>query len=294
MSTNDNVIVAERETDGLTWGALAVLVFSFSMVGTRAAAPELGGVFVGLGRGLVAAVLATGAIWTWRLPLPARRHWPGLVVVAAGSVIGFPLLSAIAMEHVPASHGIVFTALMPGATAIAAVVRAGERPSRGFWGWSFVAAALVAGFAATRGGGRPEPADALLLGGMIVSAIAYAEGGRLSRELGGMAVLSWALVFALPVLLPGVALRAWLAPIHGSPAAWLGFAYVSTFSMYLGFLFWYRGLARGGIARVSQLQTVQPLLGLGWSALLLGEPLSLPLVVTAAAVIGCVAMGRRG
>lgn len=292
MKAHDNVIVADRETDGLMWGGLAVLVFSVSMVGTRAAAPELGGVFVGLGRGLVAAVLAAAVIAVRGLPLPARRHWPGLVVVAGGSVIGFPLLSALAMEHVPASHGLVFTALMPSATALAAVVRAGERPSPRFWGWSLVAAGLVAAYAGSNGGAGLEAADALLFGAMVVSAVAYAEGGRLSRELGGMTVLSWALVFAVPVLLPAVALRAWLAPVHGSPAAWLGFAYVSIFSMYVGFLFWYRGLARGGIARVSQLQTVQPLLGLVWSALLLGEPLSLTLVVTAGAVIACVGMGR--
>ncbi|MES2643583.1 MAG: DMT family transporter [Myxococcota bacterium] len=293
MSIHDNVILADRETDGLVWGGLGVLLFSVSMVATRAAAPELGGVFVGLGRGLVAAVLAGAVILVRGLPLPARRHWPGLLVVAAGSVIGFPLLSAIAMEHVPASHGLIFTALMPSATALAAVVRAGERPSWRFWGWSLVAAALVIAYAGRHGADGLVGADALLAGGMVVSAVAYTEGGRLSRELGGMTVLSWALVFAMPVLLPAVAFRVWAAPVHGSPAAWLGFAYVSIFSMYVGFLCWYRGLARGGIARVSQLQMVQPLLGLGWCAVLLGEPLSVSLVVTAAAVIGCVAMGRR-
>lgn len=268
-------------------------LFSLSMVATRAAAPELGGWFVGLGRGLVAAGLAVGAIVLRRIPVPARRHWPGLLVVAGGSVIGFPVLSALAMEHVPASHGVVFTALLPGATAVAGALAGDTRPPARFWAWTAVATALVVGFAWSRSDGRPHLADLELAIGMLASAIAYAGGGRLTRELGGVATLSWALVFSLPVVLPAVAWSVVTHPPHGSAAAWTGFAYVSVVSMYLGFLAWYRALARGGIPRVSQIQTLQPLLSLGWAALLLGEPLSLTVVLVAAGVIVAVAMGRR-
>jgi drug/metabolite transporter (DMT)-like permease len=293
MSGQSNVTVVERETEGLLHGCIGVLIFSASMVGTRSAAPELGGVFVGLGRGTFAALLA-GAVLFWRGGrVPERRHWPGLCIVAAGSVIGFPLLSALAMERVPASHGMVFVALMPALTAAAAVARAGERPSPRFWAWSIAAAGVVAAFSLREGTGALQAADLLLASGAGLSAIAYAEGARLSRELGGMTVLSWALVFALPVVLPGTVLAAWVHPVHGSLHAWLGLAYISFCSMYVGFLFWYRGLSLGGIARVSQVQTLQPLLGLAWAGLILGEPLPLSLVGTALAVIVCVAMGRR-
>ena len=309
MSTNDNVIHLApitplpalgtrpafnwREHEGPLFGGLAILTFSVSMVGTRAAAPELGGLFVGLGRGLVAALLAAVVLWVGRVPVPARRHWPGLFVVSAGSVLGFPVLSGLALTQVSASDGMVYTAMMPVMTAVVAVLRAGERPTGRFWRASLIACALVVGFALRKGGGAFSVADMQLLVGIALPAIGYGEGGRLSRELGGMAVLSWALVFSLPVLVPATLLVCWWSPPTGDTAAWLGFGYVSIFSMYLGFMAWYRGMARGGIARISQLQAVQPLLGLGWAGLLLGEPLSWDLALTAVGVIVCLSWGRQ-
>lgn len=292
MRNNDNVIQFSRETQGVIFGALGVLAWSVSMVGTRAAAPVLGGLFVGLGRGVVGAVLAAGVLAAGRVPLPPRRHWGAIARVSAGSVVTFPVVAGLAMERVPAAHGLVFSALLPLCTAAVAVFRHGERTGRRFWLGGAVGAGAVLGFALHQGGGSLGLADLLLLVGILASAFAYAEGGRLSAELGGKVVLSWSLVFALPVVLP-----AWLwqiahHPPVGTPGAWAAFAYVSVFSSYLGFLAWYRGMALGGIARTSQLQTVQPLLGLGWSAWVLGEPISLGLVSTAVTVILCVAYGR--
>ena len=191
---------AERE--GLLFGALGVLVFSLSMVGTRAAAPELGGVFVGLGRGLLAAVPAAIVLRVRRVPFPPRSAWPGLATVIVGSVIGFPLLSAVALAHVPASHGLIFTALMPACTALAAVLRTGEATTPRFWAGSLGGLALVLAYALDQGAGGFQSSDGLLALGMVMSAFAYAEGGRLSARIGGVAVLSWSLVLAVPILLP--------------------------------------------------------------------------------------------
>jgi drug/metabolite transporter (DMT)-like permease len=303
MNANDNVIHAASVThpgfpaklaayEGPIFGALAVLMWSLSMVATRAAAPELGGLFVGFGRGAVAGVLAVGVLRHTGARFPDRRHWAGLAAVALGSVIGFPVLAALALASVPASHGLVFTALLPLATAAVAVVRTGERPGGRFWMFGMLGAAVVVSYALGGGAGGLHIADLQLVAGMLLSAIAYVEGARLSKELGGVTVLSWALVLSLPVTAPTVLWLTARTPLAASPGAWLGFAYVSIFSMYLGFLAWYRGLASGGIARVSRLQSLQPLLGLAWSALLLGETLSPALLLTAATVIVCVALGR--
>lgn len=268
-------------------------LFSLSMVATRAAAPQLGGLFVGLARALGAATLALGVIAHARIPVPERRHWPALLVVTVGSVLGFPVLSALAMQSVPASHGVVFTSLLPAATAVAGAIAGERRPPARFWAWTALATVLVVGFALSRTDGTPHLADLELVTGMLLSAVAYVAGGRLSREIGGVATLSWSLVFSLPLVLPGVASIVAHDPPRGDLGAWLGLAYVSIFSMYVGFLAWYRALARGGVPRVSQIQTLQPLLALGWASVLLGEPLSPALVLVAVGVIVAVALGRR-
>lgn len=291
MKTYDNVIFLDRETRALVAGALGVLVFSGTMTATRAAAPALGGLFTGLGRGAVAAALA--ALWLLhaRAARPTRVEGPGLIVVALGAVIGFPVLSALAMTRLPATHGMVVTACMPALTALGAVLRAGERTTARFWAWSVGAALVVGAWASTAGLGRPDPADLLLFLAMLAAAASYTEGGRLSRARGGLWVLSWALVLAAPVTVP---LTLWLMPSGAAPAAaWWGFAWIAVMSSFLGFAFWYRGLAEGGIARVSQLQVLQPLLGLLWAWLLLGEPMDALALAAAAAVVFCVWRGLR-
>jgi drug/metabolite transporter (DMT)-like permease len=278
---------------GLLAGGIGVLVFSWTLPATRLAVPELGGTFVGLGRALVAAALAAAYLAWSRPPMPPRDAWASLALVAAGVVVGFPLLSALAMGHVPASHGAVLTGALPLATAAAAVLRAGERPGLRFWLAAVGGFAAVVTFALLEGGGRAGPGDLLLLGAVAAAGLGYAEGGRLARTMGGGPVVAWALVLSAPFLAVPVWLAARDLPPAPSAGAWLAFGYVSAFSMFLGFFAWYRGLALGGVARVGQLQLAQPVLTLLWSALLLGEPLRPSFFLFAAAVSACVLAGVR-
>jgi len=284
---------ASRRREGLLFGALGVLAFSLTLPATQVAVAELGGTLVGLGRGLIAAVLAAGVLAVRRERLPERRHWPRLAWVIAGVVVGFPLLSALALRNMPASHGAVLVGLLPGATAVAAVFRARERPSWGFWLSALAGLGAVLVFAVARGAGRPTEADALVLLAVAAGAMGYAEGGVLARELGGWRVICWALVLSTPLLVPVVALSVDVGQLSASPRAWLGLGYVSVVSMFLGFFAWYRGLSLGGVARVSQLQLAQPLLTLLWCALLLGEPVSPATIGAALLVLLCVFVGVR-
>lgn len=283
---------AGRGDWGLAWGFLGVLAFSLTLPATRAAVPELGGTLVGLGRALVAAALAGGLLLARRERPPPRRHWPGLAIVALGVVVGFPLCSALALRQVPAVHGAVVVGLLPAATAIMAVLRAGERPPAAFWLASAAGVGAVLVFAAAQGAGRPQAADGLLLAAVGLGALGYAEGGRLARELGGWRVICWALLLAAPLLAPPVLLVIDRDGLAAGPAAWLGFAYVSLVSMFLGFFAWYRGLALGGVARVGQIQLVQPVLTLGWAALLLGERVDGRTLLASLLVIGSVGLTR--
>ena len=281
------------DLEGFLLGALGVLSFSLTLPATRVAVADLDGTVVGLGRALVAAALAALTLAWTRQAWPSRRHLPGLALAAGGVVIGFPLLSAWAVERVESAHAAVLTGLLPIGTAVGAVLLAGERPSRAFWGVSLLGLAAVLGFAASMGGGAPQLADLLLLGAVAAAGLGYAAGARLARELGGWQVICWALLLSAPFIAVPVGLKVAALGIQASPRAWLGFLYVSVVSMYLGFFAWYRGLALGGIARVGQLQLAQPVLTLAWSALLLGEQVDPLTVLAALAVIATVALGRR-
>ena len=277
---------------GLVWGVVGVTAFAMTLPATRVAVAALDPVFVGLGRAVVAAMLAAIALAATRQPWPSPALWPRLALVALGVVIGFPLLSAWAMRHVPASHGAVVVGLLPLLTAAAGAWLAHERPSRRFWLCGIAGSLVVVGFALWRGGGSLHGADLLLIGAIVLAAIGYAEGARLTRLIGGWQVISWALVLSAPFL----AVPAWLASdgLADAPlSAWLGFAYVSVVSMYLGFFAWYRALARGGIADVGQIQLLQPFLTLLFSALLIGERLEWSMFVAAGLVIATIAIGRR-
>ena len=281
-----------RETKGMAWGALGVLAFSLTLPATRAAVPELGSTIVGLGRALVAALLAGLLLLARRERLPARRLWPGLAVVVLGVVIGFPLCTALALRSIPAVHGAVVTGLVPAATAVMAVLRAGERPPRTFWLACLGGVAAIFVFAAVEGAGCPQAADLLLFAAVALVALGYAEGGRLARELGGWRVICWALLFAAPFLAIPVILAVGARGVAATPSAWVGFTYVSVISMFLGFFAWYHGLALGGVARVGQVQLLQPVLTLGWGALLLGESVSTQAILASLLVVASVGLAR--
>lgn len=276
-------------TEALLLGGLGVLAFSFSMPATRAAAPELGGTFVGLGRSLMAALLAGGLLLARHEPLPARAHWSGIVIVVFGVILGFPLLSAIAMQSLPAVHGAVATGLLPAMTAVMGVLRAGERPSPFFWLGCGIGVVAVLAFAVVEGEGHLRQGDLLLMIAVGLGALGYAEGARLAREIDGWRVICWALVTAAPFLILPVLLAFRHHDLSASPRAWLGFGYVSVVSAFLGFFAWYRGLALGGVARIGQLQLMQPVLTLIWSALLLGEAIRWPSLLASLTLI-CVAV----
>jgi drug/metabolite transporter (DMT)-like permease len=283
----------DAETRGLAYGFLGVLGFSLTLPATRVAVAYFDPTAVGLGRALVAAGLAALLLLATRQPWPSRAQWRSLVIVAIGVILGFPLLSAWAMSRLPAAHGAVILGLLPLATALAGALRAGERPSRGFWVAGVVGSATVVAFAVSMGAGDIQPADLALFAAVLAAALGYAEGGRLARELGGWQVISWALVLAAPF----IAVPVFLA--LGKPAppapwtAWFSFGYVAVISQFLGFFAWYRGLALGGVARVSQLQLLQPFLTLLASALLLGEQITLLMVGAALLVLVTVALGRK-
>lgn len=281
------------ETVGLALGLLAVAAFSVTVPATRVAVAEMDPLFVACGRALVAAGLAALLLAATRQPLPARRQLPSLGVVALGVVIGFPILSAWALRHVPAGHGAIVLGILPAATAVAGALRGRERPSPLFWLASLAGTAAVVAFAISSAAGGFALADLALVAAVAVGALGYAEGARLTREMGGWQVISWALVVGAPVVAIPFALVTVGATVDASPAAWTAFAYVSVVSQFLGFFAWYHALALGGIARVGQTQLVQVFLSLCASALVLGEPLTPGMLATATFVVATVAVAAR-
>ncbi len=281
------------ETMGFAYGFLGVFIFSLTLPATRVAVADLDATVVGLGRAVVAALLAVVLLKVTRQPQPSRRHLLSLIIIAVGVIVGFPLLSAWAMQSLPAAHGAIVLGILPLATALAGTLRSGDRPSSAFWWWSSLGSATVVLFAVLTGGGSLHKADLALLGAVAAAAIGYAEGGRLSRELGGWQVICWALVMAAPVLAIPVAWTIVHQGLHASLESWLGFGYVSVFSMFLGFFAWYHGLAIGGVARVSQIQLLQPFFTLFASAFLLHEQITQLTTGTAFIVVLMVALGRK-
>lgn len=284
--------VGSRRLDAAqAWGLLGVLAFSLSLPATRAAVPAFGAVTVGIGRAVVAAALAGAALLLARAPRPTAAQARRLGLVVLGVVIGFPLLSSAALRGESAAHGAVVIGLLPICTAVCAMVRAGERPRPAFWLAGGAGALAVLVFAVVAGAGLGVSTnDLLLLGAVAAGALGYAEGGALSRELPGWQVIAWALVLALPVTVPVTAVAlAVRHPVAPDGGAWAGLAYVAVVSMFLGFVAWYRGLALGGVARIGQLQLVQPVLTLAWSALLLAERVDAGMLVAALAVLACTA-----
>jgi drug/metabolite transporter (DMT)-like permease len=284
----------DSKTAGWGNGLLGVIIFSGSLPATRLAVAEFSPLFLTSARAAIAALLGAALLLMLRVPRPQRRDLLPLVIVSLGVVVGFPLLTALALQHITAAHSIVFIGLLPLATAIFGVLRGGERPKPAFWLFSAIGAATVSAFALSRSGGSVMGlGDLLMIGAVLACGLGYAEGATLSRRLGGWQVISWALVLSLPPMAL-LTLIAWPESFSTvSLPAWIGLAYVSVFSMLVGFIFWYRGLALGGIAGVGQLQLLQPFMGLVWAALLLGEPVAWTMVASTLVVVLCVAGARR-
>ncbi|NLS02243.1 DMT family transporter [Rhizobium sp. P32RR-XVIII] len=283
----------DRVAGGWINGFLGVLIFSGSLPATRVAVANFDPLFLTVARAAIAGMLAFCLLLAFREKRPARADLLSLAVVALGVVIGFPLLTAFALKHVTSAHSTVFIGLLPLATAIFGVLRGGERPKPVFWLFSGLGSALVAGFALMHAEAASSVGDLLMLAAIIACGLGYAEGGRLSRKLGGWQVISWALVLSLPIMLvlSFVAMPPTF-PDAGS-TSWIGLAYVSLFSMLIGFIFWYRGLALGGIAAVGQLQLLQPFFSLALAAVVLHEKVSVGMFGVTLAVVACVAGAKK-
>lgn len=283
----------DRTAAGWLNGFMGVLIFSGSLPATRVAVADFTPVFLTASRAAIAGAIAFVLLAALGERRPQRGDLMSLAIVSLGVVVGFPLLTAIALQHITSAHSIVFIGLLPLATAIFGVVRGGERPRPAFWAFSLLGSALVVGFAVSQGITAAPAGDLLMVAAIVVCGLGYAEGAKLSRRLGGWQVICWALVLSLPVMLViAFATRPVTLAGVGGPA-WLGLAYVSLFSMLIGFVFWYRGLAQGGIAAVGQLQLLQPFFGLALAGLLLHEEVNPAMIGVTIAIVFCVAGARK-
>lgn len=282
-----------QTTEGWGSGLLGVLIFSGSLPATRVAVADFSPMFLTGARAVIAALLGSVFLFGLRQPRPKRQDIVPLLIVAVGGVAGFPLLSALALQHITAAHSIVFIGLLPLATAIFGVLRGGEKPKPAFWLFSIIGSAAVVGFALRASQAGNVTGDLLMVAAILVCGLGYAEGATLSRRLGGWQVISWALLLSMPpmALVALAYLPANWGNIHAS--SWIGLGYVSVFSMLIGFIFWYRGLALGGIASVGQLQLLQPFFGLLLAALFLHETISWAMVISTFIVVLCVAGAKR-
>lgn len=284
-------------------GILGVVIFAMTFPMTRLAvgtveAPQLSPWFSAFGRAAVAGLLSLVYLAiTSQLKAqnsPKQGDWLPLAITSAGVVFGFPLLTAWALRYVESIHAAVLIGFLPLATALLGAWMARQRPSIGFWMCAIVGSGLVTVYALIHNQNSAllfHPADFLLVLAVLCAAVGYAYGAVVSARLGGQQVICWTLVISLPLTIP---ISLYLLPTSTIAAsAWLGFGYISVFSMWLGFFAWYRALALGGTVRISQIQLVQPLLSIAFAVPILGERLDLVTVVFALAIIAIVFIGKK-
>ncbi|MEV5341734.1 DMT family transporter [Streptomyces sp. NPDC052676] len=282
-----------RISGGTLQAALGVVAFSLTFPATAWGLEGFGPWSLVAVRSVLAALIAGGCLLALKVPLPDRRHLPGLAVVAAGVVLGFPMLTTLALQTSTTSHAAVVVGLLPLTTAALSALRVGTRPSRTFWIAALAGAAAVGVFTVQQSGGGLSTADLYLFGALLVCAAGYTEGGRLARVMPGWQVIGWALVLCLPLSVPAAAIALAYEPVTLTAHAVAGLLWVAAGSQFLGLVVWYRGMAAIGIPKASQLQLAQPLLTLVWSVLLLGEHLTVAAPLTAAAVLVCIAVTQR-
>ncbi|QIH32598.1 DMT family transporter [Sphingobacterium sp. DR205] len=282
-----------KSSNGWLNGLLGVIIFSGSLPATRIAVLDLDPFFVTVARATIAGMLALIVLLINKEKLPQKTQFLSLGIVALGVVIGFPLLSALALRYVTSAHSIVFVGILPVSTAVFSIIRGSERPRPVFWIFSILGSLLVVGYALKQGISSSPVGDILMLFSVILCGLGYAEGGKLSKTLGGWQVISWALVFSLPVVLPLTFIFLPTTVANVGIAAWTSLAYVSLFSMFIGFIFWYKGLAQGGIAAIGQLQLLQPFFGLILAASLLHEEVNIGMLFVTIGVILCVGGAKK-
>lgn len=282
-----------REHLGLLLGFVGMAIFGGTLPATRIAVSAIDPLALTALRTAIAGLCSLVLLIVLRRKPPPRRLWPQLLIAMLCVSVAFPFLMALAVRTVDASHGGVVLGILPIATALVAVLITHERPRPLFWVASVAGAALVIAFALRQGGGTLSAGDLLLFAAVAVSAVGYAFSGRLTAEMPGWEVISWILVMALPISLPAVALTlpADLADVALKP--WLAVLYVAVFSQWVGFFAWNAGMAMGGIARVSQVQLLQPFVTFALAACFNGETITLQILLFAAAVVATVAISTR-
>jgi drug/metabolite transporter (DMT)-like permease len=295
MNEHTLTLSKEKEKSRSGWinGIIGVIIFSGSLPATKVAILDFNPVFLTAARAGIAGILALAILLIYKEKHPEKQHIFPLVIVSLGVVAGYPLLSALALQHVSSAHSMVFVGILPLCTAIFGVLRGTERPRPAFWLFSILGSLLVIGYAIARGASGSATGNIFMLLAIIVCGLGYAEGAKLSKVLGGWQVICWALVLSLPFMtvIAGYTTPPSFSGIHA--AAWTGLAYISVFSMLVGFIFWYRGLAQGGIAAVGQLQLLQPFFGLALAASLLHEQVGIDMLGVTIGVILCVAGSRK-
>ena len=282
------------ESKGMFLGLVGVVSFGLTLPATRFIIPYFEPVFIGLGRAVIASFVAALLLIATKQTRPSRNQFYQLLGVASGVVVGFPILSAWAMQTVPASHGGVVLGVLPLATAIVGSVISNEKPSVAFWICGIVGSAVVIAYSLLQGVGEFQTGDFFLLGAIVSAATGYALGGKLSKEIGGWQVICWALVISFPFIIVPAWLEAPQDAVGSLPLnVILSFLYLALVSQLFGFFFWNKGLALGGVARVSQTQLLQPIVTLVASAFLINETINLQTIVFAILVIVTVAIGKK-
>jgi drug/metabolite transporter (DMT)-like permease len=283
--------------EGLAWAFLGVLLFSFSLPLTKVAVQGFDPFLTAMGRAVIAGAVAAALLTLRRVPFPAREHLRPLLFTMIGACFGWPILLALALQRTTSAHAAVIAAFMPLTTALFAVLHTRERVPRQFWWAASTGTVALVVFALSRGGagGADLVADLMIVGAVIFSSWCYVLGAQVTRVMPGWQVISWVVVLALPLTLPA---SIWLwASTHDSydptRVEWFSLIALGLSSMYLGFFAWYRGLAMAGVAYGGQVQQLQALLTLLWSALLLGEQVTVGTVAAASVVIGCVVWAQR-
>ena len=274
-------------------GFVGMAIFGGTLPATRMAVSQIDPIALTSLRTAIAGLCSLALLVVLRRPLPPRALWPQFAIAMLCVSILFPLLMSLGMQTVDASHGGVVLGILPIATALVAVTITHERPRPLFWIASIAGAALVIAFALRQGGGTLSAGDLLLFAAVAVSSIGYAFSGRLTAEMPGWEVISWVLVIGLPISLPAAALTMPSDLAHIDLKPWLGLLYVALFSQWIGFFAWNAGMAMGGIARVSQVQLLQPFITFALAALINGETITWQTALFAAAVVATVAISTR-
>ena len=282
---------------GLSYAFLGVLIFSFTLPMVKLALPGFSPWTLTFGRAALAGLLAAILLKRARVKFPEKKLIGPLLITAGGIVIGWPILTTLALTETTSAHAAVITAGLPLATAVLAVFRLHEKVPKAFWAAALVGTFTLVIYAWLNGGqeGSSLKADLFLVGAVVAAAIGYAEGAILSKVMPGWQVVSWCVVLTLPLTMPYFLISLWLGrETHSITAvSLLAFLFTAFGSMYFGFFAWYRGLSELGVARGSQIQLVQSLLTLLWSALLLGEIVTSKTLVAASVVVVCVAITQK-